>query len=103
LRATDVVGRFGGEEFVLILPHTDAAQSGPILESLCESIREHPFLFLKTTVRATASFGGTTTEGRASIAALELLHEADKALYRAKGSGRDRVCFFDAGDVAAER
>jgi diguanylate cyclase (GGDEF)-like protein len=103
LRATDVLGRFGGEEFVLILPHTDAAQAGAILETLCRSIREHPFSFLKTTVRATASFGATATAGRRSIAALELLHEADKALYRAKGNGRDRVCFLAGDEAPAER
>jgi len=102
LRVTDVVGRFGGEEFVLILPHTDETSSGPILEFLCQSIREHPTAFLKTTVRATASFGAATTDGRKSIQALELLHEADKALYRAKGDGRDRVRFYAAEGGAAE-
>jgi len=102
LRVTDAVGRFGGEEFVLVLPQTDEARSGPILEFLCQSIREHPFAFLKTTVRATASFGAATTDGRKSIQALELLHEADKALYRAKGDGRDRVRFYAAEGGAAE-
>ena len=94
LRATDVIGRFGGEEFVLIFPATDAARSGPLLDELCAALRENPFAFLNTTLRATASFGVTTTQGRKTIAAVELLHEADVALYSAKNGGRDQVCFF---------
>jgi len=94
LRVTDAVGRFGGEEFVLILPYTDEPKSRQILESLCVSLREHPFTLVDTTVRATASFGATTTHGRKSPEAMELLHEADVALYRAKTNGRDQVCFY---------
>jgi diguanylate cyclase (GGDEF)-like protein len=101
LRATDVVGRFGGEEFVLILPDTDVAKSGPVLEGLCQALREHAFAFLNTTVRATASFGVTTVRGRGDVEALELLHEADIALYRAKNNGRDQVCFFTPKEEAA--
>jgi diguanylate cyclase (GGDEF)-like protein len=94
LRGTDQFGRFGGEEFVLILPHSSVERSGQLLESLCEALREYPFAFLDTTVRATASFGATNTYGRKSPAAQELLHEADVALYQAKTNGRDQVCFF---------
>ena len=94
LRETDVIGRFGGEEFVVMLPHTDAAQSEPILEFFCRAVREHSFAFLTTSMHATASFGATTTQGRNPVSASELLHEADMALYQAKKSGRDRVCFY---------
>lgn len=94
LRSTDVVGRFGGEEFVLILPETEASNSGPFLEFLCQTLREHPFAFLNTTVRATASFGATNARGRRTVTGLELLHEADVALYQAKNNGRDQVRFF---------
>jgi diguanylate cyclase (GGDEF)-like protein len=94
LRATDVIGRFGGEEFVLILPTTDAGHSQGLLTQLCAALRENRFSFLSTTVQATASFGVTTTRGRRDVQAMELLHEADVALYRAKNNGRDQVCFF---------
>jgi diguanylate cyclase (GGDEF)-like protein len=100
LRATDVIGRFGGEEFVLILPGTDGSASGPLLDELCIAMRENSFAFLNTTLRATASFGVTTTRGRKMIAATELLHEADVALYRAKNNGRDQVCFFTPAEPA---
>lgn len=96
LRETDVVGRFGGEEFILLLPHTGAAESNPILRQLCQVIGEAH----SDSMKATASFGATTTHGRKPVGASELLREADVALYRAKKNGRNQVCFYRAGDDA---
>jgi diguanylate cyclase (GGDEF)-like protein len=101
LRETDVVGRYGGEEFVVLLPHTGLAESGPILEQLCHAIRNASGLLPHTSIRVTASFGATSTEGRRSIDANELLREADVALYQAKQKGRDQVWFFSPEDAAA--
>jgi diguanylate cyclase (GGDEF)-like protein len=100
LRETDVIGRFGGEEFVLLLPHADAGESGPILEELCRVVDDRSDWLVNTEVRVTASFGVTTTFGRRSVTAGELLHEADVALYRAKENGRNRVSFFPADEEA---
>ncbi|HVZ83205.1 MAG TPA: GGDEF domain-containing protein [Terracidiphilus sp.] len=94
LRETDVVGRFGGEEFVLLLPRTSLAESGPIFERLCEALRAHTGLLPATGVRITASIGIACTGGRRAVTSSTLLHEADVALYRAKENGRDQVCFF---------
>ncbi len=101
LRETDAVGRFGGEEFVLILPHTNIAESTAILEQLCISIRERSFAPPHPGVRATASFGASNSQTRSAISASELLHEADVALYRAKEEGRDRVHVFVAAPTPA--
>jgi diguanylate cyclase (GGDEF)-like protein len=98
LRETDVVGRFGGEEFVLLLPHTDVGESGPILEHLCQSVRERADWLPHDRVLATASFGVTSTSGRRGVSAVDLLHEADVALYQAKQAGRDQVKFFSPAD-----
>lgn len=98
LRETDVVGRFGGEEFVILLPHTDLAQAGPILEQLCEALRQGGRLLPSADTQATASFGVTSTAGRHRVAVGDLLHEADVALYQAKENGRDQVCFFASAD-----
>lgn len=95
LRETDVVGRFGGEEFVLLLPHTGLDQSGPILQRLCEALRIHNGLLQSIDLRVTASIGITCTGGRHAVTADELLHEADVALYRAKEYGRNQVCIFE--------
>ena len=98
LRETDVVGRFGGEEFILLLPHTSGPESNPILRQLCNAIGDVQHKAHSNSITATASFGATTTHGRKPVEASELLREADVALYRAKKSGRNQVCFFRSGD-----
>jgi diguanylate cyclase (GGDEF)-like protein len=94
LRETDVVGRFGGEEFVLLLPHTGAREAGSILEDVCRVLGEHSTVLPGAAVCVTASVGATTTHGRLPVTAWELLHEADIALYRAKANGRNQVRLF---------
>jgi diguanylate cyclase (GGDEF)-like protein len=101
LRETDVIGRFGGEEFVLLLPHADAGESRPILEELCRAVEDRSDWLAHAAVRATASFGVTSTYGRRSVTAGELLHEADVALYQAKENGRNQVTFFAADERPA--
>jgi diguanylate cyclase (GGDEF)-like protein len=86
---------------VVLLPHTDLAESGPILEHLCQAIRETSDLLPHTSIHVTASFGATCSQGRRSINAGELLREADVALYQAKQKGRDQVCFFSPEDAVA--
>jgi diguanylate cyclase (GGDEF)-like protein len=102
LRETDVVGRLGGEEFVLLLPHTELGESAPILEHLCLSVREHRDWLPHESVRVTASFGVTSTQGRRGVSATELLEKADVALYQAKQAGRDQVKFFSETEGAGE-
>ncbi len=103
LRETDVIGRFGGEEFVLLLPHTRLADSVRLLEDSCRSIREHSgWLPQDDQVRATASFGVACTNGRHSVTAEELLREADAAVYLAKQNGRDQICFCSVSKNEAE-
>lgn len=101
VRETDVLARFGGEEFVLLLPHTGADESGPVLEHLCRAVSEHPFALRTGTIRASASFGATATRGRHPIQSEELLREADLALYRAKQNGRNQVRFYLPSDETA--
>jgi len=98
LRKTDVVGRLGGEEFVLLFPHTDISKAGPIVDQLCLALKECTDFIPSTDVRVTASFGVSSTRYRRTIAAGDLLSEADNALYQAKENGRDQVCYFQPAD-----
>jgi diguanylate cyclase (GGDEF)-like protein len=98
LRETDVVGRFGGEEFVVLLPHTEIAESRVILEQLCDAVRECRDLLDTGSVEMTGSFGATSTQGRRVVSASDLLQEADVALYLAKERGRDQVCLYSPSD-----
>jgi diguanylate cyclase (GGDEF)-like protein len=100
LRGTDVVGRFGGEEFILILHHSSLEQAQQIAER-CRSAIEQIELFSDEgqRIQITASFG-------IAIAAAEsrpqqLLSQADKALYQAKASGRNAVKIYFAASEPA--
>lgn len=82
-RSADFVGRYGGEEFCAVLPTTSAADAATLLRKLRRRCWE-----LDAERRVTFSAG--IAEWNHSESAAELMHRADQALYRAKGSGRDR-------------
>ncbi|QKG21493.1 diguanylate cyclase [Actinomadura verrucosospora] len=91
LRDYDVVGRFGGEEFVVLLPGADTVEACRVAERLRGRVRRLAVPAEEGTVNVTVSVGVALfrTHGEDLI---ELLAAADLALYRAKESGRDRVC-----------
>lgn len=92
LRDWDIVGRMGGEEFAVLLPETDATQSKDVAERLRQAVAatEIP-LKDGAVVRLTISTGVATTND-SDTTVDTLLERADKALYAAKNSGRDKVC-----------
>lgn len=86
LRASDVLARWGGEEFVVMLPGCDAARAVQVAGQLRDLIAREPF---PQVGRITASFGVAECHGADSLATW--LERADAALYAAKASGRDQV------------
>lgn len=93
-RDSDVVCRYGGEEFALILLDTPGAAAVHLAERLRKAVTAIEFRHGRRQVQVTASFGLASTdrfgEGQ-SLTAEKLLEAADSALYRAKADGRDRV------------
>ena len=90
LRDVDLASRWGGEEFVLVLPGTDGDGGARLAERVRDQLRARTILALDgTPIEVTASFGVATSLGGAS--AQELLARADAALYEAKRAGKDRV------------
>ena len=86
-RQTDLFGRYGGEEFVLLLPNTDAAQSQVVAQRILDSRSADPRLPL-----CTVSIGVATHQRSDDGQTLEtLINQADQALYQAKGQGRNRI------------
>lgn len=93
-RGTDWVARLGGEEFAIVLSETSLDQALPVCRKLREVVRGEPFRHGGTRIPVTASFGvaGVDTVPREPAGLAErLLSVADRALYRCKEAGRDRV------------
>ncbi|TVQ39516.1 MAG: GGDEF domain-containing protein [Wenzhouxiangella sp.] len=88
-RASDTSFRFGGEEFLVLLPGAKAEQAGEVAERYRQILSEEPISLSAETVMLTASFGVVEWDGQESWD--DLLGRADKALYQAKHGGRDRV------------
>ncbi|MFI0355075.1 GGDEF domain-containing protein [Actinomadura sp. 9N407] len=91
LRDYDVVGRFGGEEFVVLLPGADTVEACRVAERLRGRVRRLAVPAEDGTVAVTISVGVALFRMHGEDL-IELLAAADLALYRAKQSGRDRVC-----------
>jgi diguanylate cyclase (GGDEF)-like protein len=107
VRATDIVGRFGGEEFVILLPRTAPEEALRIAERLRRGAGVIQVLAGDTSVGVTISIG-VAVLGVCGRDLFELLAAADLALYRAKETGRDRVCLhvpadYKSADVAQAR
>ena len=89
-RLSDAFGRYGGEEFVLVLPETPLDAAIVVAERLRVLVAEHPFEIEGGSFRVTVSLGVTTSRADVHDVA-SLVQEADARLYQAKQGGRDRV------------
>jgi len=90
VRANDILGRIGGEEFLLVLPNTTADKAIEIAERIREAIELNTMLINEQTVCITASFGVVSLSNKLQ-SFNEIFQEADSALYEAKNKGRNRV------------
>lgn len=93
--STSVISRFGGEEFVILLPGTDREQACYLAEGLRVAVRDHTFIVADgTAINVTVSIGvsGAPADG---VTQEVLLDKADRAVYKAKDLGRNRVCLYD--------
>lgn len=102
LRSYDCLGRYGGEEFLIVLPGTSVDEAVAIAERVCAEIADAPISIVGGSVPVTASIGagslaaeadGVDGVGDAANAVERLLAEADRAVYQAKSSGRNCVRF----------
>jgi len=92
IRDADTLARFGGEEFVIILPETKLKHTRSIGEKIITAFRETTFETETTTIRATVSLG-IAEKSKRTRTWKELLIKADKRLYTAKIKGKDQVCY----------
>ena len=101
LRQQDIVGRWGGEEFVMLIPSSTQEIGEAIAQRAKDGIEKMTFEFNGQSVSVTASFG--VVFGSSTLAFSKLLANADLALYEAKRNGRNRVEVFAQGQSASEQ
>ena len=99
VREADLVGRFGGEEFVVLLTGTTAEEACRVAERIRHGAGVVKVLTADTIVGVTVSIG-IAALGSHGTDLFELLAASDLALYRAKNTGRDRICLYDPADAA---
>jgi diguanylate cyclase (GGDEF)-like protein len=90
LRPSDRLGRYGGEEFCVILPETSLHNAAKIGEDLRSLVEAHAFVAEDKNIRVTISVGAGTLQDGMNLA--DLYRAADEMLYKAKRSGRNKVC-----------
>ncbi len=91
LRKTDAVGRYGGEEFVAVLPRCSGEEAQILMDDVRQRLRDITFSADQRNFNVTLSAGIAAYRPGVERAE-QLLQEADAALYRAKGEGRNRIC-----------
>lgn len=96
LRPYDRIGRYGGEEFLVVLPGCSAEEAMSVAERMRRGIEGEPIKTVQAALTVTCSFGvGASVKGDARH--LEaLIHKADEALYEAKRIGKNRVAKFSS-------
>ncbi|MBZ5638928.1 MAG: diguanylate cyclase [Acidobacteriia bacterium] len=100
-RGTDIAARYGGEEFAMILPHTAGSMAARVAERIRAAVREYVFVPDDGPARLTVSAGVATYPSHLDVESADaLVRAADRALYRAKELGKDRVV-VDSGPAVS--
>ena len=100
LRGMDVAARYGGDEFIVLLPHASAEQAVGVAQRIREEYRLAAGGLLRRKEPATMSIGIGSRRCDVPTSADQLISFADAALYRAKAQGRNRIVASDAAPVA---
>ena len=91
IRTIDVLGRYGGDEFMILLPEATADTATIVAERIKKALHEHPFAFKKKAFKVTCSIGVHYFPDLATTDKADFIDKIDQALYKAKGAGKDRV------------
>ncbi|OPX56888.1 diguanylate cyclase (GGDEF) domain-containing protein [Oceanospirillum multiglobuliferum] len=98
LRTTDIIGRFGGEEFIVALPETSVTEAYKVIERILTNCRQQVVEVDEHRIQFTASAG----LGEVLVDVLSSINHVDEALYSAKENGRDQVALVKASRSLAE-
>jgi two-component system cell cycle response regulator len=103
VRPYDIIGRYGGEEFLIVVPSSDARGIMGLAERIRKSVEERPVPTEAGEIQLTMSLGVAATDPAIPLTAQELLQVADDALYRAKDHGRNRSELGTPADPIGKR
>lgn len=95
IRQVDIFARYGGDEFVILLPETGLQRSKQLAERLCNDFKNQPLKIDEHEISITLSMGVASMPGNDELALDTLLNRADEALYVAKGKGRNQISIWE--------
>jgi diguanylate cyclase (GGDEF)-like protein len=101
LREQDQLARWGGEEFLLMLPETDLHDAGLVAEKIRKTIGDHAFLYQDINLSVSLTFGVSVFDDYEKSLD-QCIKEADLALYRGKEQGKNQIVIFDEAELSEE-
>jgi diguanylate cyclase (GGDEF)-like protein len=94
IRKIDIVGRYGGDEFVVILPEAGRESARVVAERVLEGVRTHRFQTKSSLIQTTVSVGVVTFSDLNRLSTDDFIEKIDRVMFKAKSTGKNRV-FFD--------
>ena len=101
VRIEDIVARYGGDEFAVLLPDTSVHEAVAVAEQLCIAIGAKPFspIEIHEPLKVTVSIGAASMAAKEQVSLDDFIHRVDRALYTAKTQGRNQVCIAPLEDT----